>query len=176
MDDLQLKPAPSQAWYALRLVREHFVDCLYEYEDKIAQYQELANKAREQIVHAEALLETLEPVSPIAEGVLQPYIAEQFSSSKEIVDSEVERIEVLPQWQGCTRLEAISQIFQQNRGKVLHPEFILHQLYGEVNSEHKKTLLMRIKERLNEGKHKKLWIKVDNSGGCYASDKNAIAS
>jgi hypothetical protein len=182
MTEPQLEPAPSQAWYSLRLIQEHYLALLDEYEQKIAEYQRLAVLARQQIGHAEALLSNLEPVNTFAAEAALPYIARSISDAR-VIEPEPEdfdedsntELNVLPQWQGMPRLTAVKQIFERNRGKVLHPEFVMHELYGDVPDEHRLVLLDRVRNILNRGKHKNLWFKVPNSGGCYTWNLKANA-
>lgn len=171
----QLPPAPKSALYSLRLIQSHYNLLIEEYEDKISHYQSLIEQSLEQLHHAQALLDKIEPAGEMVDGLIEICIKKDEELELNLDDRDTPD-NVLPQWQDMPRLEAVCQIFEANKEKVLHPEFIAHQLYGVVPEESKNIILDRVRNILNRGKRKDLWFKVPNSGGCYAWSRGAIAS
>lgn len=91
---------------------------------------------------------------------------EQAGSSNGSASSE--SINVLPQFKGLTKLDAVWQIFKENKDRVLHPKFIMRSLYGELSEDNQMIAMARVREILVRGKQRKHWRKVPDSGGCYA--------
>lgn len=87
----------------------------------------------------------------------------------------IDDIDVLPSFRTMSRYEAVEQILENYRGKVLHPKFIARELYGNIPAEYEETLLTRVRQVLKNGKKKDLWQAVENSGGCYTVDLTEMA-
>ena len=85
------------------------------------------------------------------------------SSSKD----GVQEVEMLPPYQGMNRMEALSLLFAEHSGTVLHLDFIVRSLYGTVEPTLLKVIKKRVWNNLTSGVEQKLWARVADSPGCY---------
>ncbi len=77
---------------------------------------------------------------------------------------------LLPQYQHLTKSSAIENLLHEHSGTILHVDFILRALYGELPPEDITTEMPRINDSLKKGVAKGLWDRVPDEVGCYTAD------
>lgn len=77
---------------------------------------------------------------------------------------------LLPQYQHLTKSSAIEQLLHEHSGTILHVDFILRALYGELPPKDITTEMPRINDSLKKGVAKGLWDRVPDEVGCYTAD------
>ncbi|MES1024360.1 hypothetical protein ABN584_15835 [Gloeocapsa sp. BRSZ] len=81
---------------------------------------------------------------------------------------------LVPQYQHLTKSEAVEQLLQKNEGSILHVDYIIRALHGELDTEDLKAEKLRMNDTLRKGVEKGLWDKVPDSPGCYTSDSTLV--
>lgn len=81
---------------------------------------------------------------------------------------------LVPQYQHLTKSEAVEQLLQKNEGSILHVDYIIRALHGELDAEDLKAEKLRMNDTLRKGVEKGLWDKVPDSPGCYTSDSTLV--
>lgn len=84
------------------------------------------------------------------------------------------KILLLPQYQHLTRSEAVEKLLQDNIGTILHTDYIVRSLYGNLEKEALKVEKQRLYETLGKGITKGLWDKVPDQPGCYTVDLKLV--
>ncbi|MCC5660283.1 hypothetical protein LC608_25565 [Nostoc sp. XA010] len=74
---------------------------------------------------------------------------------------------MLPIFQSLSRLEAIEQVLAEHIGTIVHIDFIVKMLYGELEPDAFKVIKGRIQSSLTHGKETNKWFSVPGSPGCY---------
>jgi len=92
------------------------------------------------------------------------------------VPSQFLKTPLLPQYQHLSKSEAVEQLLQENEGSILHLDYIVRAVHGEVEPEDLKAERLRMNDTLRKGVEKGLWEKVPDSPGCYTIDLKLIAS
>lgn len=77
---------------------------------------------------------------------------------------------VLPQYQHLTKRQAVESILHENEGIVLHVDYIIRALHGELDADAVKAERGRMTQTLIEGTKKGLWDKVPEQPNCYTFD------
>ncbi|WP_339384092.1 hypothetical protein [Gloeocapsopsis crepidinum] len=83
---------------------------------------------------------------------------------------------LLPQYQHLSKSEAVEQLLQENEGSILHLDYIIRAVHGEVEPEDLKAERLRMNDTLRKGVEKGLWEKVPDSPGCYTISLKLIES
>lgn len=83
-------------------------------------------------------------------------------------------IKMLPPYQGLTRFEAIQKVLTDHKGTILHIDFIVRELYGELKPEEFKVIKPQIGTGLSHGKVRKMWSSIPDSKGCYTLDLSLV--
>jgi hypothetical protein len=86
----------------------------------------------------------------------------------------VEDVEMLLTYQGMNQIEALSLLLSEHLGTVLHLDFIVRSLYGELEPSLLKVIKNRVGSSLKQGVEQKLWAKVTDSPGCYTKDLSLV--
>ncbi len=81
---------------------------------------------------------------------------------------------LLPQYQHLKKSEAVEKLLQENAGSILHVDYIIRALYGELEPEDIKAEKPRMNDSLKKGVAKGLWERVADSPGCYTADLNLV--
>jgi hypothetical protein len=63
---------------------------------------------------------------------------------------------------------------QENEGSILHVDYIIRALYGELEPEDVKAEKPRMNDTLKKGVAKGLWERVPDSPGCYTADLKLV--
>ncbi|MUL36269.1 hypothetical protein [Gloeocapsopsis dulcis] len=77
---------------------------------------------------------------------------------------------LLPQYQHLSKSEAVEQLLQENEGSILHLDYIIRAVHGEIDVQDLKAEKLRMNDTLRKGVEKGLWEKVPDSPGCYTID------
>ncbi len=83
-------------------------------------------------------------------------------------------ISMLPEFRQISRIEAIKQLLEENRGKVCHIDFVVRSLYGDLESTAFKVVKGRVHSSLTHGKEQMYWESVPDEPGCYTLDLNLV--
>ncbi|MBW4637879.1 MAG: hypothetical protein KME05_06525 [Gloeocapsa sp. UFS-A4-WI-NPMV-4B04] len=83
---------------------------------------------------------------------------------------------LLPQYQHLTKSSAIENLLHEHSGTILHVDFILRALYGELSLQDITAEMPRINDSLKKGVVKGLWDRVPNEVGCYTADIKLVDS
>lgn len=189
MNPPELPPPPKELRYSIHQLRKHYSDLVHEYERKI----QLAKNRLDTLVEIASDFESDPYMDGLCEAVIKSKQISQVEEENNLEEEEEEEeqqpaielsveksitqnIDVLPAFKTLTRLSAIEQILETNKGKALHPLVIVRELYGDFPKSWEKILLNRVRLVLNKGEKDFLWFKVPNSGGCYTSDLIELAA
>ncbi|WP_375505375.1 hypothetical protein [uncultured Nostoc sp.] len=74
---------------------------------------------------------------------------------------------MLPIFQSLSRPEAIEQVLAEHIGTIVHIDFIVKMLYGELEPEVFKVLKHRVQSSLIKGRETNKWFSVPGSPGYY---------
>lgn len=83
-------------------------------------------------------------------------------------------IQMLPEFRHISRIEAIKQLLEDNKGKVCHIDFVVRSLYGDLESTAFKVVKGRVHSSLTHGKEQMYWESVPDEPGCYTLDLNLV--
>ncbi len=86
----------------------------------------------------------------------------------------VEDVEMLPNYQGMNRIEALSLLLAEHSGTVLHLDFIVRSLYGQLEPSLFKVIKSRVGSSLLLGVEQKLWARLTDEPGCYTLDLKLV--
>lgn len=81
---------------------------------------------------------------------------------------------LLPQYQDLSKSEAVEQLLQENEESILHVDYIIRALHGELEPEDLKAEKPRMNDTLRKGVEKGLWDKVPDAAGCYTVDLKLV--
>lgn len=81
---------------------------------------------------------------------------------------------MLPKYQDLTKTEAVEHLLREHEGTILHVEYIIRALYGELATEAIKAEKPRIYDTLSRGVEKGLWDKVPDQASCYTIDLDLL--
>ena len=81
---------------------------------------------------------------------------------------------LLPQYEHLSKSEAVEKLLQDDIGHILHIEYIIRSLYGELDPESVKAEKTRLYDTLLKGVEKGLWDKVPDQPGCYTIDLKLV--
>lgn len=83
---------------------------------------------------------------------------------------------LLAKYQHLSKLQAITELLQENQGRILHVDFIIRALYGELEPDAVKAEKSRMHDSLSTGVERGLWNKVPDQPGCYTLDLKMVKS
>ncbi|MCC5620621.1 hypothetical protein [Nostoc sp. CHAB 5715] len=90
--------------------------------------------------------------------------------------TKVAEIPMLPQYQhALSRMEAIKQLLQEQKGTVCHIDFIVRSLYGQLDSNLFKVVKGRVQSSLTQGRERNYWVTIPDEPGCYTLDLSLVA-
>jgi len=113
-----------------------------------------------------------ELASPItALEVVQPQLKTEVdfidNSQKTQNQSSPLKSPTLPQYKNLMKLEAVETILRSKAGSILHIDWLIRALHGELAEDELKAERGRMSQTLSNGVKKELWDKVPNESGCY---------
>lgn len=85
-------------------------------------------------------------------------------------------VEMLPAYQGLSLKEAIEQLLEDYTGTILHLDFIVRSLYGELPSSQLAAKSQLVHRTLLEGVKQSLWDADSENKDCYTWDFNLIST
>jgi hypothetical protein len=77
---------------------------------------------------------------------------------------------MLPKYQHLTKLQAVESLLKENAGTILHIDYIIRTLYGELEPDALIAEKTRMHDTLKTGMQKGLWDRVPDQAGCYTID------
>lgn len=124
--------------------------------------------------------ESNQPTSPDQSAMVQsepaqrksPSVKEEFSGGRSQLGGKTP---MLPKFQQLTKLQAVENLLRENSGTILHIDYIIRILYGELQQDVFKGERQRMYQTLSEGTKKHLWEKVPEQVGCYTIDLKLVA-
>jgi len=171
---------------------QQFVDNLMELRSHcrtlLEEQQQKAAHLREQMNHVNALLTDQvnlqhhgeQPVSIQAATIehkqqqaLTGAIAGSKSEQVENSDSESSSqfppltTPLLLKYSSLTKNQAVEKLLQEKKGNILHIDYIIRALYGELSPDETKAEKPRMYDTLKKGVAKGQWDSVPDSPGCY---------
>lgn len=157
---------------------------LPQQELEVAESPELPQVSEPQIsTEADQLKQQpeLEPLAELPDVEDSPSDAEQSLTDKPVPSASSRKAAplktpLLPQYQHLTKSSAIEQLLHEHSGTILHVDFILRTLYGELTPEDITTEMPRINDSLKKGVAKGLWDRVPDEVGCYTADIKLVDS
>lgn len=81
---------------------------------------------------------------------------------------------MLPQFQHLTKFQAVEGILQQKAGSILHIDYIIRALHGNLPEDDVLAEKGRTSKTLSDGAKRGLWQKVPGETGCYTCDLNQV--
>jgi len=81
---------------------------------------------------------------------------------------------MLPQFQHLTKFQALEQIMQEKAGSILHCDWLIRALHGELAEDDIPGERVRMKQTLKYGVRDGLWDKVPGESGCYTLDLKQV--
>ena len=117
--------------------------------------------------------ESTQPTSPAQSAIVQSEPAQRTSPSRR---SQLGgKTPMLPKFQQLTKLQAVENLLSENSGTIVHIDYIIRTLYGELKQDVFKGERQRMYQTLSEGTKKHLWEKVPEQVGCYTIDLKLVA-
>jgi hypothetical protein len=178
---------------------QQFVDNLMELRSHcrtlLEEQQQKAAHLREQMNHVNALLTdqvTLQhhgeqPVSIQAASIEQKQQqaltgAIDGSKSEQVENSDSESPSQFPplttplllKYSSLTKNQAVEKLLQEKKGNILHIDYIIRTLYGELSPDETKAEKPRMYDTLKKGVAKGQWDSVPDSPGCYTINLKLI--
>jgi len=113
-----------------------------------------------------------ELASPItALEVVQPHLKTEVdfidNSQKTQNQSSPLKSPTLPQYKNLMKLEAVETILRSKAGSILHIDWLIRALHGELAEDELKAERGRMSQTLSNGVKKGWWNKVPGESGCY---------
>lgn len=121
-------------------------------------------------------LEPDQPVSPSPAATVQSEpapgtiksVAEFESANRHFLPAT--KTAMLPQHQHLTKLQAVESLLKESAGTILHIDYIIRTLYGELEPDALIAEKTRMHDTLKTGMQKGLWDRVPDQAGCYTID------
>jgi hypothetical protein len=85
---------------------------------------------------------------------------EPVAEAKPVTVKQRSSLDVLPAFEGLSKLDAIAKVLEQNSGEVLHQDTIIQTLYGDLSPEDLKKERVRIDTSLRNGVKANKWKKA----------------
>ena len=82
---------------------------------------------------------------------------------------------MLPKYENLTKFQAVERLMGENAGTILHIDYIIRALHGDLDADALRAENGRMSQTLIEGKKKGLWHKVPGEPGCYTLDLDLVA-
>jgi len=81
---------------------------------------------------------------------------------------------LLLKYSSLTKNQAVEKLLQEKKGNILHIDYIIRALYGELSPDETKAEKPRMYDTLKKGVAKGLWDSVPDSPGCYTINLKLI--
>ncbi|HCF30123.1 MAG TPA: hypothetical protein DEV81_23640 [Cyanobacteria bacterium UBA11049] len=100
------------------------------------------------------------------------------SSASEVEESSqlfsLTKTQMLPQYDHLSKIQAVERLLRENAGSILHVDYIIRALYGELDALAIKAEKPRMYDTLTQGTKKGLWVKVPDVASCYTYDLKLV--
>lgn len=84
------------------------------------------------------------------------------------------KTQMLPQYQNLSKIQAVERLLRENASSILHVDYIILALYGELDASAIKAEKPRMYDTLTQGTKKGLWMKVPDVASCYTYDLKLV--
>ena len=84
------------------------------------------------------------------------------------------KTQMLPQYDHLSKIQAVERLLRENAGSILHVDYIIRALYGELDALAIKAEKPRMYDTLTQGTKKGLWVKVPDVASCYTYDLKLV--
>jgi hypothetical protein len=81
---------------------------------------------------------------------------------------------MLAKYENLTKFQAVESLMRENAGTIMHIDYIIRALHGELDADALRAENSRMSQTLIEGKKKGLWHRVPGEPGCYTLDLDLI--
>jgi len=136
------------------------------------------------------LLESIEPQIPDSNNLDKLVIAHSESQVTESIESQLQNtsldsygeiikgadIPMLHQYANLTRMEALKKLLHEYAGTVCHIDFVVRELYGELEPNIFKVVKGRVQSSLTQGRERGYWAAIPNEPGCYTLTLSLLSS
>ncbi len=160
---------PSDQLKSESVVEEKFVEVEEETEDPETNL-EPGNPSN--AISQEEVLEKVEPQELSTKSELPALEVEDVIASSAL--GKKLKTLLLPPYQHLNKSEAVEKLLQENIGSILHVDYIVRSLYGQLESESFKVERQKIYETMSKGVAKRFWDKVPEQPGCYTIDLKLV--
>ena len=112
----------------------------------------------------------------------QPTDVDASEASEDVLSQEQDNLSsptktrLLPEYQNLSKIQAVEKLLRANQGSILHVDYIIRALYGEIDALAIKEEKPRMYDTLTQGTKKGLWVKVPDSPSCYTIDLKLVPS
>ncbi len=151
------------------IVEKEFVEVDEETEDPETN---LEPEETSTAISQKEFLEKVEPQESSTNGELPALEVEDAIASSAL--GKKLKTPLLPPYQHLNKSEAVEKLLQENIGSILHVDYIVRSLYGQLESESFKVERQKIYETMSKGVAKGFWDKVPNQPGCYTIDLKLV--
>ncbi len=151
------------------VVEEEFVEVDEETEDPETN---LEPEETSTAISQEGVLEEVEPQESLTSGELPTLEVEDVIVNP--IQGKKLKTPLLQPYQHLNKSEAVEKLLQENIGSILHVDYIVRSLYGQLESESFKIERQKIYETMSKGVAKGFWDKVPNQPGCYTIDLKLV--
>ena len=111
----------------------------------------------------------------------EPDLVEDSQASSSAIDVEESsqvfsstKTQMLPQYDHLSKIQAVERLLRENAGSILHVDYIIRALYGELDALAIKAEKPRMYDTLTQGTKKGLWVKVPDVASCYTYDLKLV--
>lgn len=104
----------------------------------------------------------------------KPSLVEKPATSPSSRQAALLKTPLLPKYEHLTKSEAIENLLHEHSGAVLHVNYIIRALHGELTLEDVAAEKPRMNDSLKKGVTKGLWDKVPDFPDCYTADIKLI--
>lgn len=168
----------------------------YYYKNLVADHEHIADYARQQLDHVEALLKGKKSSTPKSSGATiksipdlvapddqansvpsapksQPKAAKSAGkstkpqSSAKLSSEEGVSLKLQKSYQGKTMLGAIEQVLQSQKGDAINTDEVVQALYGKLKPDLYKVAKDRVTKSLSKGKLEGKWERMPDRLGYY---------
>ena len=110
---------------------------------------------------------TAEPTGSTLETPASEQLSSPASKSTSTPPARTGQLQLLPAFDGMSKLAAISKVLSDQAGQVLHQDSIIELLYGELSPEVLKAETKKLRASLFQGANKGLWDKAPRQLSSY---------
>lgn len=150
-------------------------------EAKEPQSSESAHQTPELAVQLGIQAQSEPLTSPFPSSIVQQAEPETDASasdqeSEELRPSLVSTLKtpMLHQYQHLTKTQAVEKLLKDHEGSILHVDYIIRALYGELDADGIKAEKPRMYDTLSNGTEKGLWDKVPGQASCYTINLESV--